>query len=124
MIDKIINWIKNNVMLFIIIAVAAVFLFFPRMFRGILGTSHKRRHHKNYILKRHYSAPGKRRVRTNRKPIPRSVGLHKISGRGYPKAGGGYIPFKHNKDGSIKKAQFVAGTLAAKRRMASLRKQR
>ena len=120
MIDKIINWIRTNVMLFVILAIAAVFIFFPRMFRGLLGGPRRRRRHR--IVKQ--TVHRRRTTRSNRKPLPRSVGMHKVSGRGYPKAGGGYIPFKRNKDGSIKKAQFVAGTLAAKRRMASLRKQR
>ncbi|MEA2065633.1 MAG: hypothetical protein U9O65_00800 [Thermotogota bacterium] len=44
------------------------------------------------------------------------------SGRGYAAVGGGTIPYRYNKDGTIKKAQFVAGTVAARNRMSKLRK--
>lgn len=84
-------------------------------------------------LKKLFATPRRRRrviknatrTRTRRrKSLPRSVGTRKASGKGYPAAGGGYIPYKYNKDGTIKKAWQVGGTVAAKSRMRNLRKKR
>lgn len=70
--------------------------------------------------------PLPQRLTKSGRSIPRSAGKGSGSGsrKGYPKVGGGYIPYKRNKDGSIKKAAFVAGTVAAKRRMSQIRKLR
>jgi hypothetical protein len=108
MMTAIIEFIKKY-MLWLILAVAV--LFFGKLFRR---RAPRRR-------RRVVSKPAARRTST-RRTMPRSVGTSR--GKGYPAAGGGTIPFKYNKDGTIKKAQFVAGTLAAKRRMATLRKNR
>jgi hypothetical protein len=120
LIDKIVTWIKGNILLAIIALIAAMFIFFPRSFRKIFGGTTRRR-------RRKYSKPAatvrRRRVRrTAGKPLPRSVGTSRA--RGYPAAGGGTIPFKYNKDGTVKKAWQVGGTLAAKNRMRRLRKAR
>jgi hypothetical protein len=58
-----------------------------------------------------------------RKGIPRSVNTPG-SGKGYPKYGGGTIPFIYTKDGKLKQAKFVGGTVAAHNHMAHLRKNR
>ena len=106
-----------------VLSILAVVLIFGGLFgkplrRMFAPARRKRRRSVKPVARR------RTRTRINRRPLPRSVGTRRAKGRGYPKAGGGYIPYKKNKDGSIKKAAFVAGTLAAKRRMASLRKRR
>ena len=77
------------------------------------------------------TAPRRRRRRTATRPVRRSPVRRSpvrrspaTSRRGYPAAGGGTIPFKYNKDGTVKKAWQVGGTLAAKQRMSRLRKAR
>lgn len=119
----IVTWIKNNIMLAALIAIGVVFLLLSRTGKRLFSGRRRVVHHRIKSL----SAPRtriRRFSRKMRKPIPRSVGMQKAAGKGYPKVGGGYIPFKHNKDGSIKKAAFVSGTVAAKRRMAQLRRAR
>jgi hypothetical protein len=115
----ILTWIKNNILLAVGIAIVIVILFFgtglKRMFRP------HRVHHRRRISVTPRRKTYRSLVWKMRKSFPRSVGMHKASGRGYPKAGGGYIPFKRNKNGTIKKAAFVSGTVAAKRRMSHLR---
>jgi hypothetical protein len=103
---KIFDWIKANMMLAIGIAVVLVVFIFGKTLKKLLFKTHRVKH----------------RRRTMRKHIPRSVGMHR--GNGYPKVGGGTIPFVKNKDGSTKKAWQVAGTVAAKSRMSRLRKSR
>jgi hypothetical protein len=117
---KIFDWIKANMLLAIGIAIVLVVFVFGKPLKRLLFGTHRVKHRKSYYI----SHPVKRRsiTRTARKPIPRSVGTHK--GNGYPAAGGGTIPFKYNKDGSIKKAWQVSGTVAAKARMSRLRKSR
>lgn len=115
---KIFDWIKANILLAIGGLILILFLFVPS-FRHII-LPRRRVHHRRHIIRTVRHRIGRR----SRAPLPRSVGMHKISGRGYPKYGGGHIPFKHNKDGSIKKAKFVAGTVAAHNYMRSLRRNR
>jgi hypothetical protein len=112
--DKIVTWIKNNIVLSIGVGLVLLIIVMTGGLKKIFSTR-KRVHHRPeyYANKRAKAAKGKKMHGS----LPRSVG-----GKGYPAAGGGYIPFVHNKDGSIKKAQFVGGTLAAKRRMSALRK--
>ena len=88
-------------------------MLFPKMFRGV------------------FSPQRKRRRRATRKPIIRKVSSSKprsrvsrTGGAGYAAAGGGTIPYKYNKDGTVKKAWQVGGTLAAKQRMSRLRKKK
>ena len=124
---NILTWIKNNILLAIGIAVLLLVLFFGKNVRRLFFGSRRVKHRPGYHLT--HTRSGKliehRSIRrVSHKPIPRSVGLHKISGKGYPAPGGGHIPFKYNKDGTIKKAWQVAGTLAAKNRMKKLRRAR
>ena len=120
---KVLTWIKANMIISIVIALVVVVFFFGKTLKKLFfGTHHKRPRH--YALKQVSDTRTLSR-RNSRKPLPRSVSMHKAgSGQGYPKYGGGYIPFKRNKDGSIKKAKFVGGTVAAHNYMHSLRKNR
>lgn len=119
---KIFDWIKANMLLAIGIAIVLVVFVFGKPLKRIFFGTHRVKHRKSYYI----THPVKHRsiTRQMRKPLPRSVGTHKASGKGYPAAGGGYIPFKYNKDGSVKKAWQVGGTVAAKARMSRLRKAR
>jgi hypothetical protein len=113
--DKVITWIKENMVLAILIFLAAVVVFFGKKVRRVLfGSPRRRVRHRRRII------PIGRRVR-RRGPLPRSVGV-RGRGRGYPAAGGGTIPYKYNKDGTVKKAWQVGGTVAAKSRMSRLRR--
>jgi len=126
--DKIFGFIKTNYIISALVVIVFVFLFFPRLFKGLAGRK-RIKHRPGWKFAksnpRAITKPRKRRTGGTRsgKPIPRSVGT-RSSKKGYPKAGGGYIPFKKNKDGSIKKAWQVGGTVAAKSRMSKLRRAR
>jgi hypothetical protein len=118
--QKAMTWIKANMLISIIIGIVILITFFGRtlkkLFFGVRRVKHRR---PKLITIRRRSAS-----RTMKRSLPRSVGIHKASGKGYPKAGGGYIPFKRNKNGTIKKAWQVGGTVAAKSRMRKLRSAR
>jgi len=118
--NNIIDWIKKNTLIVIGLATVVILLFFGKSLKRFIAP-HRVKHRRKISPTIHRR---RKTTRTNRRPIPRSVGLHKRSGKGYPAAGGGYIPFKYNKDGTIKKAQFVGGTLAAKHKMSLLRHKR
>jgi hypothetical protein len=118
----ILTWIKNNILLSLGIGLVLIIVFFGTGVKKLFGGRLRIRHRRKV-----YATPRRRTRRTSktmRRSLPRSVGTQRASGKGYPKVGGGYIPFKRNKNGSIKKAQFVSGTVAAKRRMAALRRAR
>lgn len=116
MIDKIKEAIKKNpaILYYMIGALVlfVVFLFGKKLKRLFFARPRRRRVHRTVMKIRSIS-----RGNRARKQLPRSVGT-----KGYPAAGGGYIPFKYNKDGTVKKAWQVGGTLAAKSRMSRLRK--
>ena len=126
--NGILSFIKTNYIISALVGIVFIFLFFPRLFKGLTG---KRRvkHRPGWKFAksnpRAVKKPRRRRAGGTRsgKPMPRSVGT-RSSKKGYPKVGGGYIPFKKNKDGSIKKAWQVGGTVAAKSRMSKLRRAR
>jgi len=110
-INKITAWIKNNVLIAVLVGLGVVFIFAGKYIKKFLfGTTRRR--------KRRTVTPARS---PRRRSLPRSVGT-RPSGKGYPAAGGGTIPFKYNKDGTIKKAWQVGGTVAAKNRMSRLRK--
>ena len=118
--EKIITWVKANMLLAVGLLFAVVILFFGKGVKKILFGTRRVKHRRKLIL----TGPGTRtrtRSRTMRRALPRSVGT---GTKGYPAAGGGYIPFKYNKDGTIKKARLVAGTVAAKSSMSRIRKNR
>ncbi len=112
--DKVLTWIKNNIL--VAVLVALVLLAFvaskqvSKMFRG----KPKRR--------RRRTTTAATRTRATRTRATRTRATGSSSGKGYAAVGGGTIPFKYNKDGSVKKAWQVAGTVAAKQRMSRLRK--
>ena len=112
--NNIIAFLRQNLVMSILVALVALSLFFPKQLRRMFGGSVRRRRRKP--VRR--AAVSRTRKTVRRSPI-RSVG-----GKGYPAAGGGYIPFAYNKDGSVKKAWQVAGTVAAKSRMSKLRRRR
>lgn len=118
--EKIIEIIKKYWMLSILAAILLLSMLFGKQARRLFSPPRRRR--RRPVIKK--TIRRRRSSRTNRRPLPRSVGMSRASGKGYPKVGGGYIPFKRNKDGTIKKAAFVKGTVAAKRRMSQLRKKR
>ena len=112
--DKIMTWIKSNVLMAALIGLVVIVVFFGSKVKRLLFGSSRRRRRRNPVTR------SVTRTRS-RRSLPRSVGT-RANGKGYPAAGGGYIPFKYNKDGTIKKAWQVGGTVAAKSRMSRLRK--
>jgi hypothetical protein len=125
--SSIFTWIKEHILISIGIGLLLVVLLFSRQLKKMFLGTHRVKHRPGYSLTHSRSGKlltGSDRPRSKRShgPLPRSVGTHK--GNGYPAAAGGTIPFKYNKDGTIKKAWQVAGTVAAKQRMHRLRKAR
>jgi hypothetical protein len=118
--STVITWIKNNILISVGIGLVIVILFFGTGLKKIFRP--RRVYHRRSSVSR--IGVARSRNKTMRRSLPRSVGTLKASGRGYPKVGGGYIPFKRNKNGTVKKAQFVGGTVAARNRMARLRRSR
>ena len=115
MLTKFIIFVRSNMVLAIVLAIVALLAFFPRQLKRMFRLSPVRRRRRRVSSK--YAGDRVRGVkRVKRSPI-RSVG-----GKGYAAAGGGYIPFKYNKNGTVKKAWQVGGTVAAKSRMARLRR--
>jgi len=121
--DKIIGFVKTNWIISALVVLVFVFLIFPKQVKRIFGG---RPHADSWYTKaarekRVLKKAGKTKSKTKSgKALPRSAG--KGSGKGYPKVGGGFVPFVKNKDGSIKKAAFVSGTIAARNRMKKIRK--
>lgn len=109
--NKIITWVKANILLSVLLVMVALFFLGGRKLkRMVFGVRRRRK-------RRISNTGGTRSGRT----LPRSVNT-RGRGKGYPAVGGGTIPFKYNKDGTVKKAWQVAGTVAAKNRMSRLRK--
>jgi hypothetical protein len=127
--NTIIEYLKANKLAAIGAILALVLIVSRKARRMIFGSPVRRRRRTRpvkvkTVVRGNRSRVVRRNTTRSGRPLPRSAGRSRGSSKGYPAAGGGTIPFKYNKDGSIKKAQFVAGTLAAKRRMAALRKNR
>jgi len=120
-ITKITAWIKTHTLIAALIGVMGLLLFTNRKIKRLIFGAPRRRRRRS-VIKTRTRKTSYRRARSKR-PLPRSVGT-RTSGKGYAAAGGGSIPFKYNKDGTIKKAWQVSGTLAAKQRMARLRRNR
>jgi hypothetical protein len=120
-IKKITDWIKSNLILAILLGAGILLVFFSKQIMRLFVSPRRRR---RKVAPKQITRRSPRRItRVNRirKPLPRSVGTNR---KGYPAAGGGTIPFKYNKDGTVKKAWQVGGTVAAKSRMKRLRKNR
>lgn len=121
--DKIIAWVKANPLIAVLVGVAGLLMFGGGKIKRLLFGTRRRKRRRRVTRTR--TTTRRRTVRrTARRRLPRSVGTRKTTGKGYPAAGGGYIPFKYNKDGTVKKAWQVGGTVAAKNRMARLRRNR
>jgi len=118
---KIVNWIKSNYIVAGVIALVVFVLVSGKSVGRMFSGPRRRRRRVLRPATTRRRTVTRRRTRTNRKPLPRSVGTRR---KGYPAAGGGTIPFKYNKDGTVKKAWQVGGTVAAKSRMSRLRKSR
>jgi hypothetical protein len=109
--DKIMAWIKANKVITAVIALVAL-VAIPKTRKLIFGAPKRRR--RRPVKIKSVSRGGKTKTVTRNIAMP--------SGKGYAAAGGGIIPFKYNKDGSVKKAWQVGGTVAARQRMARLRR--
>jgi hypothetical protein len=100
------TWIKNNLIISIVVGIVAILLFFPKIFKGLLGSTPRRRkrrplrsaHSEN--IRRAIRAPRRRRSFTPR----RSTVRRKMKGS--------------------KKPWQIKGSLAARRHMALIRKRR
>jgi len=101
--SKTIAWVKANMMLAGVALLVIIFLFFPKVLRGLTGR--RRIRHRRSI-----AIPYQRR----RRSLPRSVGMHKI----------GRTRKQYTKGGKAKKAWQIKGSLAAKRHMAQIRRMR
>jgi hypothetical protein len=101
------TWIKSNVLLAIGILLIAVFLFFPKVLRGLFGGTRRRRR-TSYRLTR---MAGRRTYR-RRRPLPRSVGIRRRPRKQYTKGG------------KAKKPWQIKGSMAARRHMARIRRMR
>jgi hypothetical protein len=122
MIATILALIKKNWIIALVVFAVIVFMIFPRQFKRLFSSP--RRHHRKRVTVKQSITRIRSKTKSG-KPIPRSAGRRPGgSNKGYPAAGGGYIPFKYNKDGSVKKAWQVGGTIAAKNRMSKLRRAR
>jgi hypothetical protein len=117
-----IAWVKANIILSIVILLAVILLFFPRLLKGLFGGSSGHRpgfvksHTRGGSLKAGWRPDGtggwtqraksvKHRKTKSGKPIPRSVGTGKKTKKG-------------------KLARLVKGSPAAKAYMAKIRKMR
>jgi len=95
------NWIKANILISVVILIAVVLVFFPKMLKGLFGAPRLRRRRVAA------SRPAIRRRRT----LPRSVGMRKSK------------PAYH-KSGKVKKPWQIKGSEAARRHMRKIRSMR
>jgi hypothetical protein len=111
---KITAWIKANLLITVLIGVAAIALIFPKVLKGLFGSARRRVHHRGTSTR-----PAYRTYVRKRKPLPRSVGMSRIRTIGRlrrPKTG------RYRK--GTKKPWQIKGSLAARRHMALIRKRR
>lgn len=109
-INKIIAWIKGNLLLAVGIALGAVILFFPKLLKSLFSSPRRRRRgpRKYYVkrrrvsMRKYYNAPRRR--------LPRSVSTSKKR--------------LYSKGGKKKKPWQIKGSIAARRHMAQLRRMR
>jgi len=95
------NWIKSNMLISIGIALVVIVMLFPKILKGLFGSSRRRVRHRRIV-----SRPVRRR-----RSLPRSVGMHKAKA-------------SYNKNGTRKKAWQIPGSRAAKLHMAAIRRKR
>jgi hypothetical protein len=100
--EKILTWIKANILLAVAIGLVAIVMFFPKLLKGLISSPRRRRVHYTSVRTR------------SRRRLPRSVGLTR---RGVPRK-------QYTKGGKAKKPWQIKGSEAARRHMARLRKMR
>jgi len=100
-------WIRNNILMSIGILIVVVLLFFPKILRGLIGGTRRKRR-TSYSLTR---MAGRRTFR-RRRPLPRSVGIRRRPRKQYTKGG------------KAKKPWQIKGSPAARRHMAQIRRMR
>jgi len=103
-ISKSLAFIKANIIIALIIGFAIIYLLFPRQIKKLFSGRRRVRH------RRPIAMPARRR-RTMRRPLPRSVGMHKARPQ-------------YNKSGKQKKPWQIKGSEAARRHMAKIRRMR
>lgn len=101
---KIAAWIKANTLISILIGIVVLFMVTGHKLGNLLGGKRKVRHHRTIS-----------RTAPRRRSLPRSVSMHKVK-RSNKAA--------YNKNGSKKKPWQIAGSLAARRHMAEIRRKR
>lgn len=100
------TWIKNNLLISILVGVAAIALLFPKVLKGIFGSSPRR--HKRRTVRSVHAAHVHRAI--HRHHAARRI-VHSIKKR-----------VTHRK--GAKKPWQVKGSLAARRHMALIRKRK
>jgi hypothetical protein len=104
--DTITTWLKNNPLIAGLIAIGAILLFFPKIFKSIFGGSTRVRHRR---VKRVV-----RSVNSHRRRVHHAItGSHKRRS-----------PRIRRRSKGAKKPWQVKGSLAARRHMALIRKRR
>lgn len=110
--DKTFAYIKANLLISIAIGLVVVFLLFGRQVKRLLFGTRRVRHRRPYM-----AAVSRRSARARRRrTLPRSVGMLPRTRRTNKAA--------YNKNGSRKKPWQIAGSPAARRHMAEIRKRR
>jgi hypothetical protein len=93
------TWIKNNILMTIAILIVVVLLFFPKILRGLIGGTRRKRRYRTVT------------ARSGRR-LPRSVGINRKPRKQYTKGG------------KAKKPWQIKGSPAARRHMAQIRRMR
>lgn len=96
------TWIKSNMLLALGIAVGVLLLFFPKVLKGIFGTTRRVRHRRNVRRAIGVTVTGRHRM-PRRRPVTR----RRITRRK-----------------GAKKPWQIKGSLAARRHMAQIRRRR
>lgn len=101
--NKILTWVKSNLILTIGILIAVILVFFPKMLRGLTGRR-RIRHRPSYYSRR---PAARRRSRRSLGPVHRSRQRK-----------------QYTKGGKAKKPWQIKGSIAARRHMAQIRRMR
>ena len=104
-------WIKNNLLMALVIGLVAAFMFFPKMFKGLFGTTRRRRR-RLATTGRSYGRPRSRRPGVSRKRVSRVRTISRLR-----------RPATRRRKGA-KKPWQIKGSRAAKLRMARIRRMR
>ncbi len=109
--DFISKIMENKIVAGVLAGLILLFVTSKKARRRVFGSKPKRRRRK-------------KAAKVTRRAAPRKTARRNVKAKGYAAAGGGTIPLQFNKDGSVKKAWQVRGTVAARQRMQRLRKSR